>query len=318
MLKHMLFLLVVLIVSSLRAEPLPQTEALVVGLWPGTPPGPPAMTNGPQQDLTKPEDRLIAGRRIIKLGNVSDPEMHVFLPPAERASGGAVVVCPGGGFSILAWDLEGTEVAEWLNNIGMAAVVVKYRVPTRQHGVPGKWQGPVMDAQRALSLTRNRAADWNINPQRIGILGFSAGGETAALTAVKNGQRLYEPTDEADRTSCAADFALLIYPGGIAETDGVLKDDYRVDQQTPPMFFVHAADDNVTCQSSVALFSALKKAEVPAELHIYTTGGHGYGLRATNLPVTHWPSLAETWLNQMGFVAPSASDASEPVEGASR
>ena len=315
MLKHISFLLVTVSVWPLYADALPPAEPLVVGLWPKEPPGPPAVTNGPEQNLTKPEDRLIAGRRIIKLGNVSDPEMHVFLPPAERANGGAVVVCPGGGFSILAWDLEGTEVAEWLNSIGMAAVVVKYRVPTRQHGVPGKWQGPVMDAQRALSLTRHRAAEWNIDPQRIGILGFSAGGETAALTAVKNGRRLYEPTDEADRTPCVANFALLIYPGGIAEKDGVLKEDYRVDKQTPPMFFVHAADDNVTCQSSVALFSALQKAGVPAELHIHTSGGHGYGLRATNLPVTHWPRHAETWLKQLGLTASSASVASEPRDG---
>jgi acetyl esterase/lipase len=270
----------------------PQTEPL----WPQTPPGPAAVVSGEEQDFTKPDDRLIAGERIIKLGNVSQPQLQVWLPPKEKSNGGAVVICPGGGFSILAWDLEGTEVAQWLNALGYAAVVVKYRVPTRQHQGQDRWLGPVMDAQRALSLTRSRAKQWGLDPNRIGILGFSAGGETAARTAVQQGQRLYEPVDDADQTSCAADFAVLIYPAGIAEADGALKAEYSVDSQTPPMFFVHAADDNVSCLHSVALFTALKKANVPAELHIFTTGGHGYGLRPTDEAVTRWPDRAAGWL----------------------
>lgn len=275
-------------------------------LWPETPPGPAAVVAGDEQDFTKPDDRLIAGKRIIKLGNVSRPQMQVFLPPEGKANGGAIVICPGGGFSILAWDLEGTEVAQWLNSLGYAAVVVKYRVPTRQHAAEDRWQGPVMDAQRALSLTRSRAAQWGLDPSRIGILGFSAGGETAARTAVRQGKRLYEPVDDADQASCAADFAVLIYPAGIAEEDGTLKDDYAVDGQTPPMFLVHAADDNVSCLHSVALFTALQKAEVPAELHIFTSGGHGYGLRPTDQAVARWPERAAGWLAELTAEAESA------------
>lgn len=278
-------------------------EPIVIDLWPGKPPGPLSLTNGPEQDRTKPEDKLIAGRRIIKLGNVSKPQAHVYLPEPEKRTGGAVVICPGGGFSILAWDLEGTEVAEWLNELGLAAIVVKYRVPTRQHGSPGKWEGPVMDTQRALSITRAHADEWKLDPKHIGVLGFSAGGETAARTAVQHGNRLYQPMDERDKTSCAANFALLIYPGGIAEKDGSLKPGYSVGEATPPMFFVHAADDRVTCLHSVALFTALKKAQRSAELHIYASGGHGYGLRPTEEAVTRWPARAENWLRERGVLA---------------
>jgi acetyl esterase/lipase len=275
------------------------SEAEVLNLWSGEIPGPPAVTQGePEQDFTQPEDRLIAGKRIIKLGNVSQPQMHVFLPAAEKAHGGAVVVCPGGGFSILAWDLEGTEVAHWLNELGFAAMVLKYRVPTRQHDDPGKWQGPVMDAQRALSLTRAHAEKWDLDPDRIGILGFSAGGQTAALAATHGGQRLYPASDATDQPPCHADFALLIYPGGIANDDGSLRDIYQVTEKTPPMFFVHTTDDNVTCLSSVALFGALKKAGVSAEMHVFATGGHGYGLRPTEEAVTRWPQLAAMWLSK--------------------
>lgn len=275
-------------------------KPLVLDLWPKkTIPGPAAVVDGPERDFTKPDDKLIAGGRIIKLGNVSEPQVYVYRPKASKANGSAVVICPGGGFSILAWDLEGTEVAEWFNELGFTAIVLKYRVPTRPHGEPGKWKGPVMDTQRALSITRAHATEWTIDPARVGVLGFSAGGVTAALAAIQKGQRLYEPSDKSDATSCAADFAMLIYPGGTVQKDGSLKSEYAVDQDTPPMFFVHAADDRVTCLSSVALFTALKKSGVSAELHIYSSGGHGYGLRPTEFPVTHWPKRAEAWLRQI-------------------
>lgn len=276
-------------------------ESLVIDLWPGAVPGSAAKTDGPERDFTKPDDKLIAGRRIIKLGNVSKPQAHVFRPEASKANGGAVVICPGGGFSILGWDLEGTEVAGWFNKLGYTAVVLKYRVPTRHHGDPGTWEGPVMDTQRALSLTRAHAAEWNLDPARVGVLGFSAGGVAAALAAVKKGQRLYEALDKTDEASCAADFAMLIYPGGTIEKDGSLKAEYSVDKNTPPMFFVHAADDRVTCLNSVVLFTALKKSGASAELHIYSSGGHGYGLRPTVFPVTQWSERAENWLRHMKF-----------------
>lgn len=299
-------ILVVLLVLSIWAE----AQTTFLNLWPATPPGPAAKVDGTERDLTKPEDKLIAGRKIIKLGHVSTPQMHVYLPEKAKANGGAALICPGGGFSILAWDLEGTEVAEWLNSIGFAAVVVKYRVPTREHGdtlndkgnAPLKAVGPVMDAQRAMSLTRSHAAEWGLDPQRIGIMGFSAGGETAGLTALLRDQRLYSKLDAADEHSCAPNFALPIYPGGSYDKEtGGLKPYLKVTKDTPPMFFVMAQDDHVNSLNCTVLYSALTKENVPAEIHLFTRGGHGYGLRPTEEPVTRWAQLAEQWLKSMGF-----------------
>ena len=289
--------------TSLLGAAAPQ----VFPLWPGTPPGPPAKVEGAERDLTKPDDKLIAGRRIIKLGHITTPQMHVYLPDKTKANGGAVLVCPGGGFSILAWDLEGTEVAEWLNSLGFAAIVVKYRVPTREHSdtlneqgnTPLKAVGPVMDAQRAMSLTRSKAAAWSLDPQRIGIMGFSAGGETAGLTAILRNERIYPKVDAADEQSCAPNFALPIYPGGFydKETAG-LKPYLTITKDTPPMFFAMAQDDHVNSLNCTMLYTALTKEKVPAELHLFTSGGHGYGLRATDEPVTRWPELAARWLRR--------------------
>jgi acetyl esterase/lipase len=268
----------------------------VIKLWPGTPPGP-AREVGEEEDITKPEDRLIAGRRIIKLANVAMPEAHVYLPPKDKRSGSAVVVCPGGGFHILAWDLEGTEVAEWLTSIGVTAIVLKYRVPTGS--VDPKWLQPVQDAQRTLSIVRSRAADWGLKTDQIGILGFSAGGHTAGRTALTT-ERLYEPVDEADRQPFLPDAAMLIYPAYFANKEETkLAEDLKVTKDSPKMFMVHAFDDPITVQSSLLLTSALKKAGVASELHVYDTGGHGYGLRPVDgQPVTMWPKRCDDWLKR--------------------
>lgn len=301
-------------------------EPHVIKLWPAEVPGPAAKTSGAEQDMAKPEDKLIAGRRIIKLGNVSAPEMHVFLPAKEKANGGAVLVCPGGGFSILAWDLEGTEIAEWLKSLGFAALVLKYRVPTREHGdalndagnAPLKAVGPVMDAQRAVSLTRSKAAEWGLDPKRIGIMGFSAGGETAGLTAILGDQRLYAPVDASDQSSCAPNFALPIYPGGFYDkASGGLKPYLKITKDTPPMFFAMAQDDHVNSLNCTVLYTELTKNKVSAELHLFTRGGHGYGLRPTFTPVTHWPNRAAKWLRDMGFATSptSLAAAGTPTQG---
>lgn len=290
-------------------------DPIVLDLWPeGQMPGEPALVEGEERDLTKTDDKLIAGEPIIKLGHVTRPQVEVFLPPADKANGSAVVVCPGGGFHILAWDLEGTEVAEWFNSLGVAAIVLKYRVPTRPHGnelvtfpnvpsfkLPAMAVGPVMDAQRAMSLVNENADEWKIDPDRIGILGFSAGGFTAVMASLADG-RLYELTDGPDEASVRPRFALVIYPGGLVEENGQLKSFVSVTEKTPPMFFAHAADDRVSCLNSVALFTALKLGGIPAELHVYESGGHGYGLRRTDVPVTRWTDRAEEWLEGQGLL----------------
>ena len=276
---------------------------LVLDLWPNGPPEG-KTSAGAEQDFTKPTDNLIAGRRIIKLGNVSKPQAHLFFPPKENRNGTAVVICPGGGFNILAWDLEGTEVAEWLNTLGVTGIVLKYRVPTRDHNPV--WLAPVQDAQRALSLVRSRASEWELVSDRIGLLGFSAGGQTAAMVSVKQGKRSYPDADDIDAVSCRVDFAAIIYPGGLIDSaTGRLREDVTFAKDSPPMFFAHAQDDNALVENSVQAFLALKKAGVPSELHVYDAGGHGYGLRPVpTLPVTTWPFRCADWMQRRGLLTP--------------
>ncbi|MEZ6043692.1 MAG: alpha/beta hydrolase [Planctomycetaceae bacterium] len=271
----------------------------VINLWNGSQPGP-AIDAGEEQDFTKDTDRLIAGRRIIKLGNVSVPQAHVFLAPEGQRSGAAVAICPGGGYNILAWDLEGTEVAEWLNSVGITAVVVKYRVPTGK--LDPKWLGPVQDTQRSISLIRANAQDWGVDTAKVGVLGFSAGGDTAARTALAT-ERHYEPVDQIDDQLCVANAGILIYPAYLTNDERTaLKDDLKVSKESPRMFLAHAWDDPVTPASSLLLALALRKHDVAAELHLYDAGGHGYGLRAVDgKPVTSWNLRCADWLHRNGW-----------------
>ena len=288
-------LLVQLHGAAIAAEP------ITLDVWPGKPPGE-TKELPPEADQTKPEDRLIAGRRIIKLGNVSTPQLAVYQPPKAKNTGAAVVICPGGGHHILAWDLEGTEVAEWLNEIGVTAIVLKYRVPFRD---PEKrWLAATQDAQRAMSLIRWRADEWSIDPGRIGILGFSAGGEVAGLVSIFGEDRKYEPVDDVDKSRIRPDFAVLVYAGNLVDRETSQLQEYvKVTKDCPPMFLVHAYDDGVTALNSLLVAAELKKAGVPAELHLYATGGHGYGLRpVAEHPVTQWPKPCGAWLKTMGFL----------------
>jgi acetyl esterase/lipase len=276
----------------------------VLQLWPGKPPGF-QVESGPETDTSNAESRKVADRSVIRLGHVSTPQLHVFLPPPERRNGTAVVICPGGGFHILAWDLEGTEIAAWLNSQGITAAVLKYRVPTA--GSDPNWLPPTQDAQRAISLVRSRAGEWKLDPRRIGILGFSAGGKTAAMAAVHAEKRLYDAVDEIDERPHRPDFQVLVYPAYLVDDAGELQKDVVVTKDSPPAFLVHAYDDRVTPKSSVELFLALKDAGVPAELHVFETGGHGYGSRPTDNPVTRWPERCEAWMQSRGLIPPSTA-----------
>jgi len=273
----------------------------ILNIWPGKPPGETKELPA-EVDLTKDTDNLIAGKRIIKLGNVFTPQIAVYKPEKSKDTGASVIICPGGGHHILAYDLEGTEVAEWLNTIGVTGIVLKYRVPFRN---PDKrWGAAVADAQRAVSLVRSKAAEWNLDPKRIGICGFSAGGETAGLTSLFLEERQYTAADDVDKVSCKPDFAILIYPGGF-DTKGQaqMRESIKVTKDTPPMFLIHAFDDPVTANNSLALAVELKKAGVSTELHIYDAGGHGYGLRLVNtLPITTWPKRCEEWMQRRGLL----------------
>jgi acetyl esterase/lipase len=266
-----------------------------ISLWPHGAPG--AQPNpGPEINATTPKDNIIAGKPVLRLGNVSLPTLTLFQPTGKN-TGAAIVVFPGGAYRILAIDLEGTEVCDWLNSAGINCVLLKYRVP--DSGPYPKSSAALQDAQRALGIVRAHAAEWYIDPHRIGVLGFSAGAHLAAALGTYFDKRLYEPVDAADQLSCRPDFAVIIYPGYLAlsEQNFAPNANIHVTDQTPPAFILQAEDDPVHVENSTVYFLALKNAKVPAELHIYANGGHGYGLRRTELPITAWPHLVETWLH---------------------
>jgi acetyl esterase/lipase len=265
-------------------------------IWPGPPPdSTPAA--GPEVDTTSAKDQLIAGKPVVRLGNVSAPTITLYSPVGNN-SGTAVLVFPGGGYRILAIDLEGTEVCDWLTASGISCLVLKYRVP--DSGPYPKSPQALEDAQRAMGLIRSHAAEWHIDPNRIGVLGFSAGAHLAAALSTHFADRLYKPIDAADQLSCRPDFQVVIYPGYLAmgNQNFAPNPDVPVIAQTPPAFLLQTEDDRVAhVESSLDYYAALKNAHVPVEMHLYTEGVHGYGLRRTALPVTAWPQLVITWLH---------------------
>lgn len=282
-----------------------------IPIWPGAAPdarpvpGPEALTSDPKF--------LIAGKPVQGVTNVTRPTMTVYSPEAKN-TGVAVVVFPGGGFQELAIDLEGTEVCDWLTSKGITCVLLKYRVPSlpydwhcdcRPHNRMISTQS-LEDAQRTMGLVRLHAVEWHIDPHKIGVLGFSAGGYLVAEISTNFERRLYAPVDAADKESCRPDFAVPVYPGHLW-VDGKgykLNPNVRVTRQTPPTFLVQAEDDNVDGVNQVlTYFIALKDAGVPAEMHIYAHGGHGFGLRRTSLPITEWPGLVEVWLHTIGMIS---------------
>ncbi len=258
---------------------------------------------GPEVDTTTAKDSLVAGRSVMRIGNVSEPSLAFYPAPASRNSGTTVIVFPGGGYRILAYDLEGTEVCDWLNSIRVNCALVKYRVP-EPNDVP-RYLEPLQDAQRAVSFVRSRAAEWHIDPERIGVLGFSAGGHLTALISNAFEKRSYAAQDKVDKTSCRPDFAILIYPAYLtAEKDlDALAPELKVTSNAPPSFLVQTEDDPVHVECSLVYYRALKNAKIPAALHLFSEGGHGYGLRPDpNKPVTQWPQLAQAWMKSRGLL----------------
>ena len=301
-----------------------------VPIWPGSVPDPQPV-EGPEF-ATAPGEWLVAGRPAVGVSNVSLPTMTVY-SPKEKNTGAAVVVFPGGGYRVLAIDFEGTEVCEWLTPKGIACVLLKYRVtdvgPYPKSGPYPESPMALEDAQRTVGLVRFHAAQWHIDPHKIGVLGFSAGGHLSAAMSTHFKKRLYPPVDAADKESCRPDFAVAIYPGhlslsaaewdarqgakkfvvphpdrpSVADESLALNPDLHVTSQTPPTFLLQAEDDHVdNVNDSLAYYVALKKAGVPVEMHLYAQGGHGFGLRRTKSPITGWPQLVETWLGAIGMI----------------
>lgn len=281
-----------------------------IAIWPGTAPDAQPVP-GPESVQTDTKS-LIAGKPTTGVTNVTRPTMTVYSPKGKN-TGVAVVVFPGGGFEELAIDLEGTEVCDWLTSEGITCVLLKYRVPS----LPYDWHCDcrphnqmistlsLEDAQRTMGLVRFHAAEWHIDPHKIGVLGFSAGGYLIAEISTNFTRRLYKPVDAADKQSCRPDFAVGVYPGHLRVGDSgyKLNPNVPVTRQTPPTFLVQAEDDNVDgVNQSVAYYIALKDAGVPVEMHLYAHGGHAFGLRRTKLPITGWPQLVDTWLATIGMI----------------
>jgi acetyl esterase/lipase len=295
------FLLAVCLVAVARIESAAGQSATVIKLWPAGAPG----TNGNigvESDTTKPTDGLVAGKTVIRLGNVATPSLTLYRPPRAKDSGAAVMVCPGGGYHILAMDLEGTEVCAWLNSIGITGALLKYRVPKREG--EERSLAALQDAQRALSLLRHRATGLGIDPKRIGVIGFSAGGHLAAALSSPREQRNYPQVDAADMTSSRPDFCLLIYPAYLTrkEANDNIAPELNITSNTPPTFIAMAQDDPIRVETAMFYALGLRRAGVPFELHIYPTGGHGYGLRRTKDNVTTWPERAAEWLRSRGLL----------------
>jgi acetyl esterase/lipase len=305
-------LVALLTLLSLALPKLRADKPQVLDVWPGKVPGENGKVGKEMFLEGKPGEKPVK-----RLTNVSKPTITVYRPAKDKDTGAAVLICPGGGYQILAWDLEGEEVATWLNSIGVTGIVLKYRVPRRPDQPKDKPRrpdqpkdkppiGPLQDAQRALSLVRSKAREWKLDPKRIGILGFSAGGHLAAETSTNFKKRAYTAIDETDKVSCRPDFAVLVYPAYLVVKDKELAPEIKVDKNSPPTFFAHASDDPIKPENSVFMYLALKRAKVPAELHIYTSGGHGFGLRASKHPCSTWPKRCADWLRTQGFLKSKA------------
>ena len=287
----LLFVLITFVsFTSLAVEPWK-----TLNLWPGKAPDEKEEV-GPEA----PRPHRLGQKKVTRIGNVSTPTLAIFKP--SKPNGTSIIICPGGGYNILAWDLEGTEVADWLSSFGVTAIVLKYRVPRRKGRE--KYAAPLQDAQRAIGMVRHNSKKWGINPNKIGILGFSAGGHLSATAMTNYEKRTYTPIDKADQTSCRPDFGVLIYPAYLVdnETKTKLVPEVSITRGTPPAIFIHAGDDGITANGSVQMWLAMRQAGIPSELHVFTNGGHGYGLRPSEDPVSKWPKLVEDWMKRSEIV----------------
>jgi acetyl esterase/lipase len=286
-------------------------KPLVVEIWPGKAPeetgsiGEEMVRMSPKLDRKQVE--VTEQARLVT--NVTKPSLTIYRPAKDKDTGTAVLICPGGGYWDLYWQLEGEEVAAWLNSIGATGIILKYRVPRRPDEIKGEpARRPLQDAQRAVRLVRSKAAEWGIQPQQIGMVGFSAGGHLAIATATSFDQRTYEPVDDVDKISCRPDFAIGVYSGYLKVKD---KDEIapglRIPAGTPPVFLAHGGADIISPpEHSVLMYLALKKAGIPAELHIYATAAHDFGVRPSDHPCSTWTQACANWLRHQGFLKPPA------------
>ena len=271
------FLLLLFLSISTNAQ-----KSEIIYLWPGKVPGELKEKQPPVIDTSKND-------KILRFDEVTNPAIEVFLPDKAIKSGSAVIVCPGGGYNILAYDLEGTEIAGWLNRLGFTAFVLQYRIPDKKGGA-------LQDVQRAMRIVRNNPQKWNIDPEKIGVMGFSAGGSLSARASTLFNKKTYPPVDKSDSLSCRPSFTMLIYPAYLDQGPGLtLTTELELSKDVPPIFIFQTADDPYG-NSALVMAGALRNAKLPVELHFLSTGGHGYGLRPGKVAAETWPLLAEKWL----------------------
>ena len=282
-------------------------EPLVVELWAGKVPdeagniGAEKFLMSPK--LTRKQVEVTESTKLVT--NVTKPTLTIYRPAKDKDTGTAMLICPGGGYWNLYWQLEGEEVAAWLNSIGVTGIILKYRVPRRSDDTKGEpARRPLQDAQRAVSLVRSKAKDWGIDPKRIGMIGFSAGGHLAIATATSFDKRTYQPQDDIDKISCRPDFAIPVYSGYLKAKDkDELAPGLHIPAGTPPVFLAHGGADIISDpRHSVVMYLALKRAGVPAELHIYATAAHDFGVRPSDHPCSAWTQSCAAWLRQQGFL----------------
>ena len=289
-----------------------RSQTVTLKLWPDGIPG-------SISDPSYIEKIITTDGRITRCNNVVTPDLTVFLPAPEKANGAAVMICPGGGYGTLAFDHEGNAIAKWLNDNGIAGIILKYRLPSDQI-MKDKSVGPLQDAQEAMRVIRRHASEWKIDPEKVGVIGFSAGGHLASTISTHYAENVY---DVKDNTSARPDFSLLIYPVismdtlithrgsrnnllGLKPGDDLVKrfsNELQITAGTPPAFLVHSSDDNaVPVMNSINYYKGLQKNKIPAELHIFQKGGHGYGLAPNGGTESAWSGLCLKWLMQMGFL----------------
>ena len=293
------FLFLLFILYSISFVPLSADENPEINLWPAG-----AVPDEPEGIEKRKKPTTIDKVGKMRIAYVDEPSITVYKAPKDRSNGTSVIIFPGGGYNILAWTHEGTEIAEWLNSLGVSAFVLKYRVPRRDPEKPHTL--PLQDAQRAIRIVRSRSKEWGIDPARIGALGFSAGGHLAIMSGTHYGDKTYERVDDVDDLSSRPDFLIPIYPAylGDRKNRDQLSGLVDINKNTPPMFIAITHDDSDRAYYSALLYAALKKSGVVGELHIYSKGGHGYGMRKSKDPVHTWPDRCADWLGSMGLLGP--------------
>jgi acetyl esterase/lipase len=274
----------VLLLLMICLESFSQKSDLIY-LWPGKVPG-------ETKEKSSPVTAASENDNILRLSEVTDPAVEVFLPERSISNGAAVIICPGGGYHILAYDLEGTEVAAWLNKNGYAAFVLQYRVPQNKDGA-------LQDVQRAIRIIRKTSAKYGIDQEKIGVMGFSAGGSLTARASTLFNKQTYPPVDESDSISCRPSFSMLVYPAYLDQGPGLsLTPELQLSKEVPPMFIFQTADDQYG-NSAIVMAQVMRNAKLPVELHLLPEGGHGYGLRKGNNAAETWPGLAEKRLRSI-------------------